>query len=302
MIRTISSKIPTGEKLTVGLVESDPSGYTIVSWTGLGPPKSTISAITGPFDGAHVNGVVSAVRTITLTLAINGYGDDEESERLAIYKWFPIKTLIEFGVTTDTNSSVIDAWVEDVVMNMNAPIENVVITLYCAEPPYFKDANTSRVYFYGSHPTFEFPFSNESLTDPLIQFGEFLDLVEQPITYDGDVDTGVICTIDIFDTCGDILFANHTWGTSIFIDESVVEAIAGGPLDNGDTITIDTRIGEKSLTLFRGGIVYNILNAIDIFTIWPTLKPGYNLITLSTEGPVDSVRMEMTYNALRGGV
>ena len=49
----------------------------------------------------------------------------------------------------------------------------------------------------------------------------------------------------------------------------------------GDTVTINTNRGEKSVTLFRDGVETNIINLVQPNPTWFTLQPGDNIFSHS---------------------
>lgn len=302
MIKTISSKLQNGDKLLIDLKDLDESGYTVVSIDGLGAPKATINSVAGStYDGERFGSASIGKRTITLTLAINGAGDLEEERRNALYHWFPIKNKIVFGIVTSSKDVTIDPYVEAMDINMFSKVENAVISLVALDPM-FKATESVDLIFYGTNPLFEFEFSNESLTEPMIIMGEINNLVQQSVTYSGDSETGVILTLYFIGNARMINISNLHTNESINIDTDIVESIIGSPIQLGDSIIINTKTGEKSVTLVRAGLPYNIMNSVEIYKSWLRLIPGPNEILYAAVVGTDNVRMSMAYDVLYTGV
>lgn len=273
-IQTITSKIDVSQ-LNIGFQDNDPSGYTIVSIDGLGAPDAQINTQgSSVFDGEVFNSSKAIKRTINLTLAINGYGDTEETNRTAIYGWFPIRKSMLFGVITSSKDVVIDAYVERLVMNMSSKVENAVITLV-SPYPYFRDRINSVVNF----------ATNSEI-----------------IAYSGDVESGFILTLT-FSGASTFITITHTGlSKTINIDTDKVLSISGGAIQNGDVIVIDTRSGNKKATLTRASTDYNILPALGTFPDWLYLEPGNNPISYSATSGEASINLQVDYSPLYQGV
>ena len=73
----------------------------------------------------------------------------------------------------------------------------------------------------------------------------------------------------------------------MILNDSKIEAIVGSPIAQYDLIRIDTTRGNKSATLSRGGIVYNILHAVDLSSKWIYLQTGANHFTYTATSGFD---------------
>ena len=127
---------------------------------------------------------------------------------------------------------------------------------------FYKTTNENLI-FYGVNPLFEFPFSNESLTDPLIEFGEIYTMTEGTIYYDGDTEVGIVIEIHAIGEAEGIVIYNTGTRKSMGIDDTKLRALVGDGIKAGDRITINTTRGNKSITLLRAGKTYNILNSLN---------------------------------------
>lgn len=70
----------------------------------------------------------------------------------------------------------------------------------------------------------------------------------------------------------------------------------------GDTITINTRKGNKSITLLRDGVYYNILNALDKNSSWLTLTHGDNVFSYEAESGATNLQFKIYNNIVYDGV
>src|SRR5690606_21799099 len=138
------------------------------------------------------------------------------------------------------------------------------------------DGNNTTV-FYGVESVFEFPFSNESLTDPLIVFGNIQLKTENVITYKGDTEIGVTIHIHAIGEVENITIYNTGTREIMRIDTVKLEALTGSGIVAGDDIVIKTQKGDKSITLIREGQYINILNCLGKETDWFTLAKGDNI-------------------------
>jgi hypothetical protein len=282
--------------------DTAPQGdITIINVDGLGPPKASIATLGGPgFDGVRIGSKKVTARSIVMTLAITGQGEVEETNRLSLYKFFPIKEEIQFRVITDTRDATAVVHCESNEVKMFGRIENTVITLF-GDFPYFIE-EVEAIPMRGITPMFSFPFSNGSLTEPLIVFGNITKYVTSTIVYPGDSPTGVIFTITGTNMEGMLNITNVTRGDSLRVDLSVVEDILGSPFTKGDTMVVDTRKGEKSAYVIRDGIIYNIFNALDLFTKWLQLYSGTNEIVIFTDNNSYTFKVNMKYSILYEGM
>ena len=107
------------------------------------------------------------------------------------------------------------------------------------------------------------PFSNESLTESLIEFGEIKNETEQTVYYSGDAEIGVVITIHAIGNVRNITIYNTGTREVMRIDTDKLEQLTGSGMVAGDEIIISTIKGDKSITLLnsssRFSPVYSIL-------------------------------------------
>ena len=185
-----------GDRIKLELGKPDVSGFLIKSVTGLGPVKATVNTtevVTN--DGSMFNSARLSQRNIVFQIVFvdTVYGETIEDVRQKSYKYFPAKKSVEIIIETDNRYVRTSGYVESNEPNIFSSQEGTSISIICPDPFFYsagEDGNNVTD-FYSIDPLFEFPFSNESLTEPLLVFGEIQIKTEGVITYYGDAEIGV---------------------------------------------------------------------------------------------------------------
>ena len=63
----------------------------------------------------------------------------------------------------------------------------------------------------------------------------------------------------------------------------------------GDVISLDTRQGEKGITLTRDGVTTNIINSVATGSVWMQMATGKNTLTLSDQNAGGKVEIIPLY-------
>ena len=271
-----------GDRVKLELGKPEVSGFLIKSVTGLGPVKANVNTtevVTN--DGSMFNSARLSQRNIVFQLAFveTVYGETIEDIRQKSYKYFPAKKSVEIVIETDNRYVKIKGYVESNEPDIFSSQEGTQISIICPDPYFYsagEDGNNVTD-FYTIDPMFEFPFSNESLTDPLLIFGEIQIKTEGVITYYGDSEIGVVIYIHAIGPATNINIYNTETREVMMINTTKLEKLTGKGLVASDDIVINTTKGEKSITLVREGASYNILNCLDKNTDWFTLSKGDNI-------------------------
>lgn len=304
MIRSLWVINPNGERLDLNLASSGQyTGLVVFNLEGLGPPVASVNGVGGPgFDGIRVNSVRADSRTLSLSLAVQGFGSVEESAKALIYKFFPIKRSIIFGVETDAISLFTEAYVEQNEFNQFAKVENATISLICANP-YFKELAEREYSITASSgiPQFQFPFSNESLTADLLEFG-FVTTIPTAYVYYTGVPTGCYISMEFQGYVEVVSISNINGDQRMYVDLSGGETALGGPIQAGDRLLIDTHVGSKSAWLVRGGNRVNVINGIGLYDDWIQLLPGNNILVVQADVGTDLIETDVRFNGLVEGV
>lgn len=280
MIKKIIVTNYLGDKLEMELTRPSASGIYIRNITGLGPGQATVNLTEMVSnDGGKFNSARLPSRNIVLTL---GFLFDPmiEDVRHKTYRYFPLKRPVTIYVETDRRKGEIVGYVESNEPVIFSKEETTVISVMCPIPYFYSagEDGTNVTVFSGIEPLFEFPFSNESLTEDLIEMGNILEITEKVIYYTGDADVGIFIEATMRGNVHNLVIANETTGQTMSINSNKVQQLTGSDFIYGDVLKISTLRGEKYLTLTREGIVYNIFPALDRSSDWLTLVQGDNVV------------------------
>lgn len=296
-----------GDRVKLELGKPEVSGFLIKSVTGLGPVKANVNTtevVTN--DGSMFNSARLSQRNIVFQLAFvdTVYGETIEDIRQKSYKYFPAKKSVEIVIETDNRYVKIKGYVESNEPDIFSSQEGTQISIICPDPYFYsagEDGNNVAD-FYTIDPMFEFPFSNESLTDPLLIFGEIQIKTEGVITYYGDSEIGVVIYIHAIGPATNINIYNTETREVMMINTTKLEKLTGKGLVASDDIVINTTKGEKSITLIREGASYNILNCLDKNTDWFTLSKGDNIFAFTAETGVTNLQFRIENQVIYEGV
>lgn len=302
MIKTLKVTNHLGESMLISMGSPAMSGFSIRGIDGLGPPKGDINVteVLG-MDGGYFNSSRTQLRNILLTLGMEDQSYTPEELRLKSYKYFPIKKQLELEVETDTRSAKIKGYVESNSPNIFSKDETTAISIICPNPYFYSLCSTLTI-FTTIESLFEFPFSNESTTEPLIVFGDVLLTDNNVIYYDGDAPVGVYISIKAFGEVTNLAIHNFTNGQSMFIDTTKLETLTGFPIIAGDEILISTIKGGKFIYLLRDGVTYNILNCLANTSTWFEIGRGENTFIYEAETGQSNMTFEIMNNTLYEGV
>lgn len=292
MIRNITITNHTGDALTMELSNPYESGFLIRNVTGLGPMKANINSVElATLDGSLYNSSRALSRNIVFSLEFLSYWKTIEEVRLDSYKYFPVKRPITILVETDTRTASIDGYVESNEPDIFSQAEGCQISVICPDP-YFVASRLNRTIFSGVDPKFEFPFSNESVTEKLINFGEIHQRTDAVIINDGDEEVGITMYIHIKGVVENLVIWNVTMKETMGIDDEKLERLTGAKLTAGDDIIINTTRGKKSAILKRRGRRTNILNCLKKPIDWLQLQRGENVFAYMVD--VGKLQVEFT--------
>lgn len=302
MIKSVTVTNPKGESLKMELSNPASSGLMITNIEGLGPSKANIiTNELATIDGAVYSSARQSYRNIVFTLAM-WPGEDIESMRQRTYRYFPIKKDVVLRVETDNKLVECTGYVESNTPVIFTEQEYTQVSIICPDP-YFYDLENEIVSFTGVVPMFEFPFSNESVSENLLQFGEISLDSRRTINYIGDEDVGISISISILDRSVRNIRINNTQTYEKFIIYTdKIASITGTGIKAGDEIYITTNKGSKSVRLLRDGRFTNIIAAIDKDSDWFQLSVGPNEFDFTVEDGKDYVSMTFVYRNAYGGV
>ena len=301
MIKSVTVTNHLGESIKMELGFPEKSGFLIQDITGLGPTKATINLTEmSTSDGGSFNSARVSSRNIVFTLKLLGE-PIVETTRQKTYKYFPIKRPIKLTFETDNRTCYIYGNVES-----NEPIifskqETTQISIICPDP-YFYSVDINNTVFSGVESLFQFPFSNESLTENLIEFGNLIINQAKSIVYAGDSEIGVAIYIHVLGEATNILITNSLTRETMKIDTTKLTALIGSGLQNGDDLIISTVKGKKTITLIRDGVSTNILNCLDKNPDWFVLAKGDNIFSFAADTGTSNLQFRIENQIIYEGV
>ncbi len=297
MIQSVTATNFVGEEIKMVLKDPWSTGFNIVNITGIGPESADINTTNMATNhGSIFNSARLVERNIVFQIKFM-FSPTIEEVRHKSYKYFPLMKPIKLTFETDTRTVVIDGYVETNKPTIFTKEELTQISIICPDPNFYSSED-SILDFYGIEPKFEFPFSNESLTENLIEFGEILTFTQAPIFYDGDVDVGMVMTIYASGPASGIVIHSLLTRESMTLDTTRIP----DSLQAGDEITINTNPNFKSITLLRQGVRSNILNALDRNSDWLMLHQGDNVIAYTAEEGLSNLQFKVVHRVAYEGV
>lgn len=304
MIKSVTITNHLGESIKLDLFNPEESGFIIKSIEGLGPVKANINfKELATNDGAIDNSARLSSRNIVMSLQFMESPTIEET-RLKSYKYFPIKRNIKFLIETDSRICETIGRVETNVPTIFSNAEGCQISILCSNPYFYSagENGTNQTVFYGTEPLFEFPFSNESLTEDLIEFGSIENRTEGTIYYDGDAEIGITIQIHAVGEAEGLVIYNTKTREIMRINDDKLKSLMGSGIQAGDEITITTSRGEKGIYMLRSGVTTNILNSLEKPIKWFQLSKGDNTFAYTASAGLTNLQFRIENKVIYEGV
>lgn len=271
-----------GQRLTLTQHES---AYK-VKYTGLSPVAAMINtsnrSVGVRHNGTHVGG-----RNIVLTVYICG---NVEANRIRLYQFLAPDSIVKLHYANGSRRICVEGCVESNVCEQFTARSYAQISIMC-ESPYLSSASAIVREITSIVDAFEFPFAIEAdgVEFSMIDGSGYVNAYNS-----GDVTTGAVFRI----------FAH-----AAVVNPNVYNAVTNeyfkysGTLQKGDTLIINTKPGEKRLTVTNiAGITENVLYRKAAGSTWLQLKVGENYIAYSADDGVASMAVSVEYNNLFVGV
>ena len=301
MIREIKVTNYIDEEKTLYLTNPEASGFAIVNIEGLGPVKANIITTNiANLDGAIFNSARANYRNITIAMYFIGIPEIEDA-RMETYRWFPLKQKIKLGIKTDQRECECTGYVESNEPNIFSKTEGTVISIICPDP-YLYNVTEKEIKFSATENLFVFPFSNESTSQNLLNFGNYESKKRESLEYNGDFEIGININLHFLGPVTDITLFHINTGKQLKIDTAKITSLTGEALKNGDNIYINTKNGEKSIKLLRDGDYINILNCLDKNPNWFQLQKGNNEFAFSAVSGEEFIELSISYKEAYEGV
>lgn len=272
--------------------------------TGLGPPKANVSMTDlATMDGSLFNSARVEKRNIVIHMLF-AFAPTIEDSRQRTYKYFPIKKPLNILIETDNRIVETTGVVEVNEPDIFSQNESNEISLVCDDPYFYSAGENGHnvTIFFGVEPLFEFIFSNESLEEPMLEFGSIENETEKTIYYEGDAEVGITITIHAIGEAGNITIYNTGTREMMKIDAGKIESLTGSGIVAGDDIVITTIRGNKTIGLLRNGLYKNILNALDKNSDWFQLAKGENVFAYVAEYGSENLEFRIENQVLYEGV
>lgn len=308
MIKTVSVVNYLGERLDLELTAPEKSGLFVQSITGIGAGTATVNVTNiASNDGGVFNSARAETRNITITLGMYDYwvGDSMwsiEKSRQKTYKYFPKKKPLRLYFETDERYVYIDGYVESNEIEIFSEKELATISIICPDPNFYSDGSeTAKVSRVVDH--FEFPFSNESFTEDLVEFGRILhDVYQTILTYRGEVENGINLKFHCGGSVTNLKIYNYETGEKIEIDDTKLALIVQNGMQEGDSIYICTIPGNKFAYLMREGTKYNIINSLGFNPNWLKVYYGDNIFAFTSDTGMSSSNLKISCQLAYEGV
>jgi len=243
-----------GDQLTF----SQNSPFTISDIQGLNPPEATINTSQlALIDGAKFNSSKLEMRQIEVAFAIEYQA---AKNRIEVYKVLKSKQYVKLYYNGDYRKVFIEGYISSINISYFEMKQIVTCSILCPSP-YFKEAEQIVSELLNIINMFHFPFS--STEEPQIVFGYISNNIGITVENDGDVECGMIINLYAREAVTNPKIFNYVTQEYIGLNFSMQKA---------DQITIDTRQGEKTVTLLRGGVKSNIFNSVIQGSTWLQLS------------------------------
>ena len=304
MIKSVTITNHLDESIKLDLFNPEESGFIIKNIEGLGPVKANINfKELATNDGSIDNSARLSSRNIVMSLQFMESPTIEET-RLKSYKYFPIKRNIKFLIETDTRICETIGRVDTNVPTIFSNAEGCQISILCPNPYFYSagENGTNQTIFYGTEPLFEFPFSNESLTEDLIEFGSIENRTEGTIYYDGDAEIGITIQIHAVGEAEGLVIYNTKTREIMRINDDKLKSLIGSGIQAGDEITITTSRGEKGIYMLRSGVTTNILNSLEKPIKWFQLSKGDNTFAYTASAGLTNLQFRIENKVIYEGV
>lgn len=304
MINVVTVTNHIGDRIKMELARPENSGFAIKKIDGLGSVKADINMTdVSTYDGSVYNSSRLGTRNIIFDIVfINNPGETIEDVRHRAYTFFQTKTLVNLRFETSNRTLETDGYVETNEPEIFSEREGCRVSIICPFPYFYGVGEDNKITFSSIEPMFEFPFSNESFTEPLLEMGSIKTIYGKNITYKGDADTGIKITLHAYGEIANITIYNTITRESMRIDTNKIAILTGKGIIANDEIIINTVKGDKYIWLLRDGSYVNILNCLDKNVDWFQLRNGPNIFAYTAEYGSGNLKCEIQNRVIYKGV
>ncbi|MCM1218134.1 MAG: phage tail family protein [Lachnospiraceae bacterium] len=278
----IKVKNERGEVLEFG---SDPR--YVVTASGLSPAAATINMSKAAMnDGAKYNSSRVNERNIVLMIYLL---KDVEAARLNLYRYFPPKRKCTLYLKNGARDVYIEGYVETFECDLYAQGQCAQVSVLCPDP-YFQDIDGTYTGVQKMIPLFEFPFAIEK---DGVEMSQLYNDAVSTVVNKGDVETGLVI---------ELRSSERVVNPSVYNKETRQAMSLRLEMQEGDRVVIDTNVGEKSVTLHRGGVSYNIINRLAGSPSWLQVSAGTSMFTYKCDEGYECLSVVFSFRARYMGV
>lgn len=286
MFKSVTVTNYRGDSLELPLTWPNDAGLLISDIDGITPGNVQVNSQNfAVLDGGVYNSSRMETRNITIefyygrtSLVEDSANHDVETSRHIAYRYFPVKTQVRLDFLTDERNLSIWGYVESNDTDIFSKQEKGQVSIVCPDP-YFYEKDTV-VYELGAFiPEFEFPFSNESLFEPLICLGDYGAGAIYEVGYNGDIEVGVSIRIRFLvdPTVDELTVFDISHNKKLTLNFNSIEAATGITIQQHGSIVISSVRGQKDIWYERVGSRRSIIGAFDVMNFpWMYLTPGTN--------------------------
>ena len=244
----------SGDQLTF----AQNSPFTVTEIQGLNPPTAIINTSQiALMDGAKFNSSKLEMRTINVAFAIEY---EAAKNRIEMYTVLKSKQYVKLYYNGQYRQVFIEGYIESIDITYFEMKQIVTCAIICPSP-YFKEAQIIVDELQTIVGAFHFPFS--STAEPQLVFSYISNDLGLTVENEGDVECGMIIELYAREAVSNPKIFNYL--TQDYFGLQI-------DMEQADLITIDTRQGQKSVTLLRDGVETNIFNSVIQGSTWLQLE------------------------------
>lgn len=313
MLKSVTVTNYRGDSLELPLRWPNDSGLLISNIDGITPGNVQVNSQDfAVLDGGVYNSSRMQTRNIVIEFYY-GRGNmvdsdknfDVETSRHIAYRYFPVKTKVRLDFLTDERYLSCWGYVESNDTNIFSKQEKGQVSIICPDP-YFYEKDLVSFELNSYIPEFEFPFSNESLTEPLICLSDLGVKSTYDVEYYGDIEVGAIVRVHFKEPprVDVITIYDISHNKSLKIDLADISSKTGVTFEQYGDIVFDSVRGEKDIYYERFMKRKSIIGAYDIMSFpWVYLTPGENLFLFDiSDDYIDDVVISVEHRGAYGGV
>lgn len=306
MFQSVTVTNYRGDSLELPLRWPNDSGLLLYKIDGISPGEVTVNSQDyAVLDGGVFNSSRIGTRTITLNFYY-GFTPMIETARHRAYRYFPVKEQVRLDFLTDERNLSIWGWVEENETQIFSEQEEGQVTIICPDP-YFYEKDTISYTLGTAIAGFEFPFSNESLIEPLISFGEIGNRHVYEIGYNGDIEVGAIIRIYFKGNPSDIseiTIYDIDDNLKLELNIAQINSKTGANMEQYGSIVINSVRGQKDIYYEKFGQRKSIIGAFDVMNFpWFYLSPGTNTFAFDIDDEYyDDLTISVEHSGAYGGV